>query len=334
MRTTLRLLLLLLIPYGGKSILGCFGGPTFTAETRAAGQGVSLECPHDNSNGRTNDVKVPQTGESNSGRHIAARQEPGRFVLQISKVRKSDMAVYYCFTWTPWVHDVIFLKGIFLQVTDVPEAEPSISVTQDLWSDESQRGPSLALRCSVLPRLGNKMCSSAHGVYWFRVQRTDDKPPNFIYTREECENVEKGSMQKCIHAFPKDVSASDAGTYACAVATCGEILMGKATKVEDRESSECVRQRSVIFVLGSALTLSFILSALLIYKIKTKSWFYCKACRQTHDETSTRVQQRDEDALVYSAPIVIARKSGKVSQMSARTAEDFSTYADVRRQES
>ncbi|XP_077388353.1 uncharacterized protein LOC144025857 isoform X2 [Festucalex cinctus] len=348
MRRALHLLLLLLIPYGG-----CVGGPTFTTETTAVGHSVSLECPRNNTGiqdalswirllpgtfpeflGQTTsfDVTTPETGTSNGRRHITVKKEPGKFVVQISQVRKSDMAVYYCFKWTSWVNKMTFLKGIFLQVKDFPEAEPSVlAIAQDLRSDEGRPGPSVTSQCSVFSRPGNETCMDGHKIYWFSAGNPDE-PPSFIYTREGCEKVQNSSMRKCVHAFSKDVSASDAATYACAVATCGEIFMGKATKVNDPNASrpDLLLLWSVIIVLSAALVLSFILSAFLIHKIKTKKCCCCKTCHQTHEEeTSSDVQQRNEDALVYSAPTIVARKSGKGSQTTARTTEEFSMYTDV-----
>uniref|UniRef100_A0A671Y4B9 Ig-like domain-containing protein n=1 Tax=Sparus aurata TaxID=8175 RepID=A0A671Y4B9_SPAAU len=40
------------------------------------------------------------------------------------------------------------------------------------------------------------------------------------------------TQKSCVYHFSKKVSSSDAGTYYCAVATCGEILFGNGAKVE------------------------------------------------------------------------------------------------------
>ncbi|XP_077433812.1 uncharacterized protein LOC144058967 isoform X2 [Vanacampus margaritifer] len=343
MRTALPLLLLL-IPYGG-----CAGGPNFTTETRAVGQSVSFKCPFDDTGMRyvlswirlapetfpevlgqmtSFDLKAPETETSHSGSRIIVKKEKDTFVLQISQVQKSDMAVYYCFRWTSWFNEMVFLQGLFLQVKDFPEAEASVSaIAQDLRSSDNGRrpGPSVTSRCSVFSRSGNKTCTDGHKVYWFKAAKVD-KPPSFIYTHEDCEKVQKGSMQKCVHAVTEDVSSSVAGTYACAVATCGEIFIGKAKKVNEDASIPDLLSLlwSVIFVLSAALVLSFILLTFLIYKIKIKR---CK-------ETSSDVQQRNENSLIYSAPAIVARKSGKGSQTTARSAEEFSMYADVRLRES
>ncbi|XP_057705791.1 uncharacterized protein LOC130923804 [Corythoichthys intestinalis] len=237
------------------------------------------------------------------------------FVLQISDVQKSDVALYYCFSWTPWIHDVIFLKGIFLQVRDSSEAEFSIyEVTQDVWSHGAPPGPTVTLQCSFLSHYEDKSCTDKHQVYWFKTG-TNDVKPSFISAREECREVRNDKRQKC--TFSKNVSSSDAGTHFCAVATCGEIYIGNATTIIVNDESSCDLQRFLTIVLGSTLALSFVLSAFFIYKIKTKRCYHCKA--------SGNVQQRDEDSLVYSAPTVVSRKRVQLDRADG----DFSTYTDV-----
>ncbi|XP_037118075.1 uncharacterized protein LOC119129120 [Syngnathus acus] len=221
MRTTLHLLLLL-IPFGGYT-----GQPTFTTETKNVGQSVSLECVRNPSEiedylawirfasgsfpeilGQmpSFDMAEPKTGTSKSGRRITVKQEPGKFVLQISWVQKSDTALYYCFKWTTWVHKLTFLNGVFIQVKADPDAETAVTAV----SHDKSRS-----QCSFVSRSGNKTCEDGHNVYWLRAG-PEDSNPNFIYAHDECEKVANGSMQKCVQAFPNN---ADAGTYSCAVAS-------------------------------------------------------------------------------------------------------------------
>ncbi|XP_061140754.1 uncharacterized protein LOC133157996 isoform X5 [Syngnathus typhle] len=231
MRTTLHLLLLLIL-FGGYT-----GQPTFKTETEKVGQSVSLECPRKPSEimalhiwirlvsgsfpeilGQMSsfDTAGPETETSKSG-HITVKQEPEKFVLQISRVQKNDTALYYCFKWTKWVDKMTFLNGVFLQVKDDPEAETAITAVSH---DESRS------QCSFVSRSGNKRCEDGH-VYWLRAG-PEDSIPNFIYAHDECEKVANGSVQKCVQTFPNN---ADARTYSCAVVTCGHIFMAKATKV-------------------------------------------------------------------------------------------------------
>ncbi|XP_049606391.1 uncharacterized protein [Syngnathus scovelli] len=332
MRTTL-LLLLLLIPFGGYK-----GQPTFATETKKVGQSVSLECPSNSSEiqalhiwirlasgsfpeilGQMSaiDMAEPETRTSKSGRRITVKQEPGKFVLQISQVQKIDTALYYCFELPSRFHKMTFLNGIFLLVKDIPEAETAVTaVTHDLQFNESRS------RCSVFSRSGNKTCEDGHNFYWLRAG-PEDSNPHFIYTHDECEKVAKGSMQQCVHAFRNTV---DAGTYSCAVATCGHIFMAKATKVNTQDGSKCDIHRSVVFVLGSALALSWIISTFLICKIKTEGCFYCKAYFSKQSKNPCDAQgpptlNREENARLNSTVVF--------SMMESNTLDAAQTKASL-----
>ena len=71
-------------------------------------------------------------------------------------------------------------------------------------------------------------------MFWFRAG-SDESDLGVIHSHggAECEtSLEARSPQKCIYSFSKNVSSSDAGTYYCAVATCGKVLFGNGTKLD------------------------------------------------------------------------------------------------------
>ncbi|XP_030252025.1 uncharacterized protein LOC115568662 [Sparus aurata] len=107
-------------------------------------------------------------------------------------------------------------------------------VQQPTASDPVRPGDLKTLQCSVLSDSETKTCPGDHSVFWFRVG-SDKSHPNILYTdgnrRDECED-RSDTQKSCVHHFSKKVSSSDAGTYYCAVATCGEILFGNGAKVE------------------------------------------------------------------------------------------------------
>uniref|UniRef100_A0A4W6FBX5 Ig-like domain-containing protein n=1 Tax=Lates calcarifer TaxID=8187 RepID=A0A4W6FBX5_LATCA len=163
---------------------------------------------------------------------ITAKQEPGTFLLRITKTELSDTGLYYCIKVD--LLDMTFLNQTFLRIKG---PEPDITaIVQVPPSDPVHPGDSVTLQCSVLSDSEKKMCPGDHSVYWFRAG-SDESHPSLIYTHrnssDHCEeNREAHSLQKCVYNFPKTVSSSDSGTYYCAVATCGEIIFGNGTKLD------------------------------------------------------------------------------------------------------
>uniref|UniRef100_A0AAZ1Y674 Ig-like domain-containing protein n=1 Tax=Oreochromis aureus TaxID=47969 RepID=A0AAZ1Y674_OREAU len=90
-----------------------------------------------------------------------------------------------------------------------------------------------------------------------------------------CGFTESETEKSCAYRFSKNVSSSDAGTYYCAVATCGEILYGKGTKLDIQGCSVWSQSAStVIFLLCPVLVL--IVIAVLAYTIKKTNSDHCK----------------------------------------------------------
>ncbi|KAI4891121.1 hypothetical protein NFI96_031982 [Prochilodus magdalenae] len=96
-------------------------------------------------------------------------------------------------------------------------------------------GESVTLQCSVQSLTSD--CSEEHSVYWFR-HGSGKSHPGIIYTHgnrsDQCKSSSEtdSSTQSCVYKLPKrNLSLSDAGTYYCAVAACGQILFGSGTEV-------------------------------------------------------------------------------------------------------
>ncbi|XP_037636178.1 signal-regulatory protein beta-2-like isoform X1 [Sebastes umbrosus] len=266
---------------------------------------------------------------------VTATQEPGAFVLHITKTQFSDTAVYYCIKVIR--SNMTFSKGIFLRVIG---SEPDITaVTQDFPSDPVRPGDSVTLQCSVLFDSEKKTCPGEHSVFWFRAG-SDKSHPSLIYAqRNNSDGCEKSpevrSQQKCVYSFSKNVSSSDAGTYYCAVATCGEILFGNGTKLDIEVGSTCDSQNdnTIVFLLCAALAISLIVIAFLVYAIRKKSCNCCNvaATLQTNDGTASgnqQSQQRNEDTLVYCTPVFTRRKAGNAGRRNQRKEETI--YTDIR----
>ncbi|XP_059202537.1 signal-regulatory protein beta-2-like [Centropristis striata] len=269
---------------------------------------------------------------------ITAKKEPGTFVLHITKTELSDAAFYYC-------ELLVELQTTFLNKTilKVKEPEPDITaVTQDFLSDPVRPGDSVTLQCSVFSDSEHRTCPGGHSVFWFRA-RSDETHPRVIYAHgnsdEKCErSPDAGFPQKCIYNFSKSVSSSDAGTYYCAVATCGEILLGNGTKLDiegtGMGSFGVLQEDNVFLVLLSVLlAISVIVIAILTYAIKKNKCDHCndKASVSLQETVAKRNLKRDEDAWMYSAVVFTMMKTGSGGKRDAKArSERERIYAAVK----
>ncbi|XP_071314252.1 uncharacterized protein [Trachinotus anak] len=231
---------------------------------------------------------------------------------------------------------------LFWIFSHFPGPEPDITaIIQVPPSDPVRPGDSVTLQCSVLFDSEKKTCPGDHSVYWFRAG-ADESQPSLIYAHgnsgDQCEeSPEAQSTQKCVYNFSKNVSSSDAGTHYCAVATCGEILFGNGMKLGIEAAnmgSFGNSQKAVFLLLFTALALSFIVTALLIYIIK-KNKYTCfndsSAAMQTNAATTVSHQQShktDGDSLVYSVPR-FTRKAGRRLRSDGKAVEGENALISV-----
>ncbi|XP_029297976.1 uncharacterized protein LOC115014955 isoform X2 [Cottoperca gobio] len=303
----------------------------FETKTVGVGDDVRLTCPRKLTGNlfwiRLVSGAFPQV-YSLLGNRITATKEPGTLDLHIKDARLSDAAVYYCMKI--YKQNFTFLKGTDLRVEDLP-------------SDPVRPGDSVTLQCSVLSDSENKTCAGQHSVFWFRVG-SHQCCPNFNYTQgngveEQERNPEGLSTKKCIDNFFKNVSSSDAGTFYCAVATCGEIFTGNRSKLDTEVNMwDPQKANTVLILLCSALAISVFVIAFLTYSVKKLKERSCAGCNtavalQAQATTASGDQQRqqtDEDSLIYSAPTFTGRKANKAATRDAKTEEEESIYTDVR----
>ncbi|XP_041654065.1 uncharacterized protein LOC121516728 [Cheilinus undulatus] len=260
--------------------------------------------------------------------HTTLKQEPGTFVLIINQTQLSDTGLYFCVKG-----DVLYmtlLKGVFLR-TEGPESDIT-TIIEDL-SPDPDHPDLMTLQCSVLSDSETKTCPGNHNVFWFR-SGSDEAHPSVIYThgnrRDECEeSPETQSPQKCVYSFSKTVSSSDAETYYCAVATCGQMLFGHGTEITTKGD------KTALFMVSSALALSLILNAVLIYSIKTKSSVFGKAADAltTNAAAASAAQQGQQGAeasLIYCAPAFSKKRTGKRERRNVKAAEEETVYSGIR----
>uniref|UniRef100_A0A7N8Y7F4 Uncharacterized LOC113144080 n=1 Tax=Mastacembelus armatus TaxID=205130 RepID=A0A7N8Y7F4_9TELE len=153
--------------------------------------------------------------------------------LTIVRTIQDDEGMYHCAVrnWDKfsWSGTYLSLKGNYSTV-----------------SDPVRPGDSVTLQCSVLSDSESDKCPRDHSVYWFRAG-SDESHPNIIYTdgNNECEK-RSDTVKSCVYHFSKNIGSSDAGTYYCAVATCGQILFGNGTKLDIASSQFIALVISVI----------------------------------------------------------------------------------------
>ncbi|XP_036932353.1 uncharacterized protein LOC119007091 [Acanthopagrus latus] len=324
----------------------CTADRSFVNKTVGVGEDVTLTCRRQSSLsgvlfwirlvvGSFPEVAAATYTFDGSSVHTSSRfkakQEPGTFVLYITKAELSDAAFYYC-------QQVIELRATFLNKTFLNITEPEVTaITQDSLSAPVRPGDSVTLQCSVLC----ETCPGGHSVFWFRAG-SDESDLGVIHSHggAECEtSLEARSPQKCIYSFSKNVSSSDAGTYYCAVATCGKVLFGNGTKLDTeanvKVSGRSQRTSTVLALLCSALALSLLVIASLTYAVRKKRCHCCKAAAavlQTKAASTTddqHSQRTDEDSLIYAAPNFISNSSRSVRRAASATEAEI-IYSVVR----
>uniref|UniRef100_A0A3Q3GDN3 Ig-like domain-containing protein n=1 Tax=Labrus bergylta TaxID=56723 RepID=A0A3Q3GDN3_9LABR len=142
--------------------------------------------------------------------------------LIIRNVSKEDEATYFCQAGTAYEMKVI--NSTLLAVNG--------KVCSLQFAQSVQAGGSVKLQCSLLSKSkeNREQCPGEHSVYWFRAA-AGEAHPAVIYTQSH--RSEEEEKRSCVYNLSKTIhNSSDAGTYYCAVLTCGQILFGEGTTVK------------------------------------------------------------------------------------------------------
>nr|XP_040038232.1 uncharacterized protein LOC120822524 isoform X2 [Gasterosteus aculeatus aculeatus] len=128
-------------------------------------------------------------------------------------------------------------------------------------SETIQPGGSVTLNCTV--QTGT--CDGQHSVYWFK--DSEESHPALIYTdggsTDQCERKANTQTHTCDYNLPMEsLNLSHAGTYYCAVASCGHILFGNGTKLNFKDEKD---SRILVYFLSGALTFTIILNVFLVF---------------------------------------------------------------------
>ncbi|XP_030224095.1 uncharacterized protein LOC115552295 isoform X1 [Gadus morhua] len=256
------------------------------------------------------------------------------FHLTIQNVTKGDEANYFCQTYSrdKW-NNVTFLS-----VKDPNDHRfVSQTVVQQPVTASVQLGDPVALQCSITSQRTNRrnQCQGEPSVYWFR-SGSGSSHPAAIYMNGnrsgECPNSSgpPSAPQSCVYTLPKNnVDSSDAGTYHCALAACGEVVFGKGTKLDITQTNW-----HVTMVLG--ILLACCLAVIIILFLTRNTKYVCDHRKGTlsasnqvpHDSGNQEQQDGETDSLNYAALEFSGRKTRGRMKNSGRIQE--SLYSAVR----
>ncbi|XP_035983129.1 uncharacterized protein LOC118557339 [Fundulus heteroclitus] len=197
--------------------------------------------------------------------------------LTILKTVQEDEGMYHC-AFTDWSQTV--WQGTYLLIKGNTVGTSNYRVVQSLTASDSLRAEEyVTLQCSVLSNL-DRTCSG-DSMFWFR-SNTSDPEIIFIDVNKTDRCQKKTDYQtRCVYNFSKNISSSDAGTYYCAVAACGEILFGNGTKLEAEPTADA--EFPVLVITVSCLIISLIINIVFIC-LKTPR----AACKQSKEGTSSQ----------------------------------------------
>ncbi|XP_035983131.1 uncharacterized protein LOC118557340 [Fundulus heteroclitus] len=249
--------------------------------------------------------------------------------LTILSIVEQDEGMYHCSqkdtlesTWS----------GTYLSIKENSTRTSSYTVVQE--STSVQPKDSETLQCSVLSDSGNKTCSGEPSVLWFRAGSAKSFPDIIYMDAKGAGNCEKRSdtQKRCVYNFSKNISSSDAGTYYCAVATCGQILFANEISLKKDKTNE-THVLVVTTVTAICLVISLIGNIVFIYfQIRRSPHEQIK--ENSSSQTRRNFNQKGNDTesgpdLNYAALHFSERKTSKGKRKKELMTEE-SVYSQVR----
>ncbi|XP_026003306.1 uncharacterized protein LOC113009300 [Astatotilapia calliptera] len=278
----------------------------------------------------------PQYGQGFNASRLEAKENKNISSLTIFRTIPEDEGMYHCavMEWNvnAWSGTYLLLKG---------NTQRNVTVRQ--WPtvlDSVHAGDSVTLNCSVLSDSDNKMCPGDLRVLWFRGQNSH---PNIIYVdgknQTECKK-QSDTQKSCVYRFSKTVSSSDAGTYYCAVVTCGTILFGDGTQLQIGNTKVQMRITCWEFI-ALVIAIICLVISVIVNIVFTRFRRPRLACNKFKDSTSSQgrndnltqplddINEGEQD-LNYAAIHFPGRKATKGSNKKEQKTEEC-VYSQVKR---
>ncbi|KAG9274124.1 hypothetical protein AMEX_G11011 [Astyanax mexicanus] len=220
------------------------------------------------------------------------------FHLSISPTRNEDAATYFCGVIA--LNELRFGSGTLLIIEGLQLNHHQIHQDPDV--DLLFPGDNVTLNCTV--EFVELNCAGDHSVSWYK-NASGESDPGIIFTHgnrsDQCKKSSEtvSPTQSCIYKLPKNnLSLSDAGTYYCAVAACGEILYGNGTKLNIIDINLPASVRPTFLILVSSNIISVLVMIIIIV-------FRCKkqtlSVGSSHCDTASDNQAACDEALNYAA---------------------------------
>ncbi|XP_038587118.1 immunoglobulin kappa light chain-like [Micropterus salmoides] len=225
--------------------------------------------------------------------------------LTIFDLDISDSATYYCGASHTFVFT--FAEGTTVNVKGSGFNIPAL--VHQSASEPIQPGGSVTLNCTV----HTGTCDGEHSVYWFK--NSEESHPGLIYTHggrnDQCERNSSTQTHTCVYNLPlESLNPSHAGTYYCAVASCGHILFGNGTKLEIEDEVD------LVFLLSGASAFTSILAVLLAFSVCMMN--NRKGCQSTESQTGASDPSIAAEGCQYADNLAYATSSVKLPNRSRR----------------